>query len=392
MNTEQSYHSVCLLIPTYNNAGTLANVLKGALAYMNDIIVVNDGSTDETEEILKSFPLVKVLSYAPNKGKGVALRKGFKFAAEEGYDFIIAMDSDGQHFTDDIPVFLEKMNEDPNALYIGARNLHQENMPGKSTFANKFSNFWFYVETGVKLPDTQSGFRLYPLHLLKKMRFFSTKYEFEIEVMVRASWKGIPVIPVPIKVYYFPEETRVSHFRPFKDFSRITVLNTVLVFTALLYIYPRNFLRFIFTKGNLRKAIKKHLFNKMESARLKAFSIGFGVFMGIVPIWGFQMMVALPAALLLRLNPALVTVASNISIPPILPMIIFLSFFMGRLWVPEDATWLIFQKGITLEDVQLNLFQYVTGSITLALVAGCLAGLLSYFTVIYLRKDKQETA
>lgn len=392
MKTEQSYHSVCLLIPTYNNAGTLAHVLEGALAYMNDIIVVNDGSTDDTDAILKQFPLVKVLSYAPNQGKGIALRKGFKFAAEEGYDFVITMDSDGQHFADDIPVFLEKMKEDPNALFIGARNLHQENMPGKSTFANKFSNFWFYVETGHKLPDSQSGFRLYPLHLLKEMRFFSTKYEFEIEVMVRASWKGIPVLPVPIKVFYFPEETRVSHFRPLKDFSRISVLNTILVFTALLYIYPRNFLRFIFTKGNLRRAIKKHLFNKVESARLKAFSIGFGVFMGIVPIWGFQMIVALPAALLLRLNPALVTVASNISIPPILPMIIFMSFFMGRLWVQEDATWLIFQEGITLADVQLNLFQYITGSITLALVAGCLAGLISYFTVIYLRKGKQETA
>lgn len=113
--------------------------------------------------------------------------------------------------------------------------------------------------------------------------------------------------------------------------------------------------------------------------------------MGIVPIWGFQMIVAIPAALLMRLNPALVTVAANISIPPILPMIIFLSFFMGRLWVQEDATWLIFQKGITLEDVQLNLFQYIAGSVTLAITAGCLAGLISYFTVLYLRKSKQES-
>src|SRR5690606_39180842 len=101
---------------------------------------------------------------------------------------------------------------------------------------------------------------------------------FEIEVIVRSSWKGIDILPVPIKVHYFPEESRVSHFRPFKDFTRISILNTVLVLIAFLYIYPRDFFRFIFTKGNLRKAIRKHLFSKVESARKKAFSIGFGVF------------------------------------------------------------------------------------------------------------------
>ena len=228
---------ICVLIPTYNNAGTLGKVVAEVLTYTSHVIVVNDGSTDQTAEILEQFPQLAVVSYAPNKGKGIALRRGFKFAIQQGYDYAITIDADGQHFPDDLPVFLKKVEEEPGAIIIGARNLQQENMPGKNTFANKFSNFWFYVETGLKLPDTQSGFRLYPLHAMKGMRFFCNKYEFEIEVMVKASWKGIKVLPAPVKVYYPPAEERVSHFRPFKDFSRIGVLNTVLVTGSKYYLH-----------------------------------------------------------------------------------------------------------------------------------------------------------
>lgn len=380
---------ICVMVPTYNNAGTLGKVIADVLSYTSHVIVVNDGSTDQTLEILEQYPQVAVVSYTPNKGKGVALRTGFKFAIEQGYDYAITIDADGQHYPEDLPVFLRKVEQEPRAVIIGARNLHQENMPGKNTFANKFSNFWFYVETGLKLPDTQSGYRLYPLYAMKGMRFFCNKYEFEIEVMVRASWKGIKVLPAPVGVYYPPAEERVSHFRPFKDFSRIGVLNTVLVTIALAYIHPRNFIRFIFTKGNFKKLLREHLFNKEESTSRKALSIGFGVFMGIIPIWGFQMLAALALATLFRLNRVLVIVAANISIPPCIPVIVYLSFLMGRIWVKEDATWVLFKKDLSLEDIYLNLYQYITGSITLAVVAGILAWGITYGLLAAFRRKKR---
>ncbi len=230
--------NVCVLIPTYNNAGTLGTVLEQVLGYTRHVIVVNDGSTDNTAAVLERFPQVNVLSYEPNRGKGIALRRGFRYAVEQGYDFAITMDADGQHYASDLLTFLGKADKNDPTILIGARNLHQENMPGKNTFANKFSNFWFYVETGLKGPDTQSGYRLYPLFAMKGMRFMCTKYEFEIEVLVRSSWKGIRIGWVPVGVYYPPAEERVSHFRPFRDFSRISVLNTVLVTIAFLYIHP----------------------------------------------------------------------------------------------------------------------------------------------------------
>lgn len=379
---------ICVLIPTYNNAGTLGKVIAEVLTYTSHVIVVNDGSTDQTAQILEQYPQVAVVSYTPNRGKGIALRTGFKYATSHGYDYAITIDADGQHYPDDLPVFLKKVEEEPNAIVIGARNLQQENMPGKNTFANKFSNFWFFVETGLWLPDTQSGFRLYPLHAMKGMRFFCYKYEFEIEVMVKAIWRGMKVLPAPVKVYYPPAGERVSHFRPFKDFSRITVLNTMFVIIALVYIHPRNFIRYIFTKGNFKKMLKEHLFNKEESTSRKALSIGFGVFMGIVPIWGFQMLVALALATLFRLNRALVIVAANISIPPCIPVIVYLSFLMGRFWVKEDATWVLFQKDLSLNDIYLNLYQYITGSITLAVVAGILAWAITYGLLTAFRKKR----
>lgn len=234
---------VCVLIPTYNNERTLGTVLNGVLAYTGNVIVVNDGSTDGTGVILESFPDVDVVNYPVNQGKGFALRTGFRHAVKSGYDYAITIDSDGQHFPDDLEKFLVALEEHPAAIIIGARNMDQASVPGKSSFGNKFSNFWFWVETGLKMNDTQSGYRLYPVKLLNDVRFVTRKFEFEIEVLVTSAWRGIAIEEVPVKVFYAEKGERISHFRPFKDFSRISVLNTVLVTLTLLYIKPRDFLR-----------------------------------------------------------------------------------------------------------------------------------------------------
>ena len=160
----------CVLIPTYNNAGTLAAVLNDVLTYTQQVIVVNDGSTDNTAEILRQFPQVHAVNYTPNKGKGMALRTGFKEAVRLGYDHAITLDSDGQHYAKDLVEFLTWLEAEPNTLLIGARNLDQENVPVKSSFGNRFSNFWFWVNTGIRLQDTQSGYRSYPVSQLAHKR------------------------------------------------------------------------------------------------------------------------------------------------------------------------------------------------------------------------------
>lgn len=237
--------NACVIIPTYNNAGTLRRVIDGTLQLTRHILVVNDGSTDATPAILSDYEKQKkitLISYPTNRGKGHALRLGFAEASFKGYQYAITIDSDGQHYPEDIAVFISDIQQHGHALLIGSRNMKHETVPGKSSFGNRFSNFWFWFETGIKLSDTQCGFRLYPLQELKAIRFYTQKFEFEIEVLVKSAWRGVPIRNVPINVLYDPTE-RVSHFRPFWDFARISVLNTWLVMVTLVFIKPRKFIR-----------------------------------------------------------------------------------------------------------------------------------------------------
>ena len=369
---------VCIIIPTYNNDATLASVIADVTNYTKNIIVVNDGSLDTTISILENYPYVQLITYPNNVGKGWALRKAFDLANKLNYKFAISIDSDGQHFAKDLPLFIDKLSFEQNAIIIGARNMNQASVPGGSSFGNNFSNFWFRLETGIRLPDTQSGYRLYPLEAINSMRFFTRKYEFEIEVLVRAAWKGVKIVSVPISVYYAPKGERVSHFRPYNDFFRISVLNTILVLITFLYIKPRNFLRSIFIKKNFKQLLSDQLYNTQQSDQLKAVSVSLGVFMGIVPLWGFQLVTAIFLAVLFRLNKALVIIAANISLPPMIPIIIFASYKMGACWMGQNALQMGFSKSISLDSIKQNLQQYIYGSITLAILAGFFFGLLTF--------------
>ncbi|RMG24847.1 MAG: DUF2062 domain-containing protein [Bacteroidetes bacterium] len=366
----------CVLIPTYNNAQSIGQVITDVLAFTRNVIVVNDGSTDGSPELLRTFSQLEVLSYQPNKGKGHALQRGFERARELGYDYAITLDADGQHYADDLPVFLEALAEKPGRLLIGARNMDQEHVPGGSSFGNRFSNFWFWLETGISLPDTQSGYRLYPLRSLAGIRFFSSKYEFEIEVIVRAAWKGIEVAPVPVKVYYPPKEERISHFRPFWDFFRISVLNTFLVLIALLYIKPRDLFRHI-KKKPLRQHLHELFLDERESKLRKALAVSLGVFMGIVPIWGWQLVSAIGLAYLFRLNRPIVILAANISLPPMIPFIVAGSYLLGGWLMGQPIAIALDPDTITLELIWVNFQQYLLGSLALAVAAAVFFGLLT---------------
>ncbi len=237
MERSKSKH-ICALVPTYNNAGTILDVVRRTHQQMRDIIVVDDGCTDDTLAQLATldFP-VTVVSLPVNRGKGAALVAGFRKAIELGYDFALTLDADGQHYPEDIPLLLRAHDVHPDALIVGSRQFTDENMPGKSKFANRFSNFWFALQTTVRLPDTQTGMRIYPLHRLYGLGIITSRYEAELELLVFAAWHNVPLVPVPIRVYYPPVSERVSHFNPARDFTRISILNCFLCLGALLFGY-----------------------------------------------------------------------------------------------------------------------------------------------------------
>lgn len=254
MNEEEtkqffSDERIGVLIPVYNNEKSVVQVVESVLPYCGAVVVVDDGSTDSTKELLKGLPSdVHVVSYGKNRGKGHALKEGFRKALELGLRSVVTMDSDGQHFASDLPLFAEDYKKNGEALIVGSRFFLNPNMPQKNSFANKFSNFWFALQTGTRLPDTQTGYRLYPLRRMKGMAPVCPRYEGELEILVRCAWRALPLRSISINVFYPSKEERVTHFRPTVDFVRISLLNTALCILAVVYGYPSMLIRKITMK------------------------------------------------------------------------------------------------------------------------------------------------
>jgi glycosyltransferase involved in cell wall biosynthesis len=380
---------ICVIIPTYNNERTLKRVIDGVLDITDDLIVINDGATDSTSRILKKYTDITQIYLPKNKGKGNALRVGFKKAEELGYEFSITIDSDGQHYPEDIAVFVNQLEfeTNKNLLLIGSRNMNQEAVPGGSSFGNKFSNFWYKVETGIQLKDTQSGFRLYPLKELNKIKFYTTKFEFEIENIVKAAWKGIIVKNVPVKVLY-DEQERVSHFRPFKDFARISLLNTWLVLVAFIYIKPRDLIRKLRKKG-IRRFIKEEILGSNESPLKSAQAMALGVFIGLTPLWGLHTILVLSLAILFKLNKVISFAFTNVSFPLFIPFTVYASIMIGTqvLGEPTDYSFADFEQNF---EFVKSLKTFVVGSFILAFVASIIVGLVSYFLLSLYNKKKHD--
>jgi uncharacterized protein (DUF2062 family) len=315
----------CILIPCYNHPQTIAAVARDAQKFA-PVIVVDDGSTLPLPEL----PDCEIIRLQKNFGKGTALRAGFARALELGYTHAITMDADGQHFAEDLPKFLDAANSQPTALIVGVRNFRAAGAPGHRQCSNAVSSFWFWAETGVRLRDTQCGFRCYPLALAKSLWTKSGRYAFELEFMVRAAWVGTPIVAVPVKCTYAPHQIRCSHFRPVVDLARITTMNIGLVLQS--WFVPRS-LRTEWSFG--LKTSRKHTLHEIfsehahEPLRL-ALAVGLGLFFGIVPLWGIQMATVAVVAHRLRLNKAIALVASNISIPPVAPFILGFGLILGH--------------------------------------------------------------
>lgn len=218
------------------------------------------------------------------------------------------------------------------------------------------------------------------------MKFFTNKYEFELEILVRAAWKGINIVSVPVKVFYPPKQERISHFRPLTDFARISLLNIILVVITLLYIKPFYFLRFL-KKENIRAFVNKHILLSDDTNMDIALAITLGIFMGIVPIWGFQLITALALAHVFKLSKFVVSVAANISIPPMIPFILYASYVTGGI-VLDTGSRIKFTSDLSIKSFENSLLQYVVGSIVFACILAIMAGFISFIVLKLVRKKR----
>lgn len=220
--------SLAVLVPALNCAATIGAVVAGARQFSEAVVVVNDGSVDGTAACAAQAG-AHVLSHERNRGKGAALQTGMHWLAQRGFARVLTMDGDGQHLSAEIPALCEASAAAPEALIIGARQIAPHATTAAKRFGNRFADRWVAIACGLTLPDTQSGFRVYPLRRTLALGVRAGHFAFETEVLIRAARAGIAIQSVPVRVYYPPVEERVSHFEPFRDTVRIifTVLGLI---------------------------------------------------------------------------------------------------------------------------------------------------------------------
>lgn len=216
---------ILLVIPVYNNVETIWDVIKKSRILNPDILVVNDGSTDGTGNILEYFEkTLNLLNIPVNKGKGNAIREASEWARRNGFSHILTIDADGQHDPDEIDKFLNAIKSTPDSIIIGCRDFSVHGIPFLSRIGRKLSNTAFRILTGVKLIDTQSGFRAYPINTDSKLKCLSNRYDFEMEIILKAALQKINIKEISVSVKYTDKTRQASNFKPLKDTLRIIFL------------------------------------------------------------------------------------------------------------------------------------------------------------------------
>ena len=222
-----------LIIPLYNHEEKVADVVLGVLKLGWPVFVVDDGSTDSSYERIKAIDGIAILRHRENEGKGAAIRTGFAAAAQVA-DWAVTIDADGQHHPEDVTHLIRAIPENQRPIIIGRREgMLTPDIPWTSRFGRQFSNFWVRLSGGPRMTDSQSGMRLYPLPEAMNLKVKARRFQFEVEILVKANWRGIPVIEAPIRVTYQPGSGRVSHFRPFVDFLRNSSTFSRLIFMRI---------------------------------------------------------------------------------------------------------------------------------------------------------------
>ncbi len=378
---------VLIVIPLYNHGATVARVAARALATGFAVLVVDDGSTDGGMENLPAA--CETLCWRVNEGKGAAITAACVWAAGRGYQAIITIDADGQHDPADAPLLVAKAAESWPCMVIGDRDMVQHNVPGASRFGRKFSNFWVRLECGIDVIDSQSGFRLYPVAEMLAMTFVSTRYDYEIEVLVKLCWAGLTICSTPISVYYPSGKERVSHFDKWRDNIRLSWLHTRLVCRRLL---PLPYKRLLPERERedgvieIRHPLRtlKRLCRESSSPFWLAVAVWFGLFLGALPLIACHTIVIIYVTYRFRLNKIAAVAASQFCMPPVVPVLcIEVGHFLlhGSLLLdPGYDRWLF--------EIHHRLWEWLLGSLLLGPVLGVAGGAVVYWGALFFRRRR----
>jgi uncharacterized protein (DUF2062 family) len=400
-----------VVMPTYNHGRTLRAVLDSLQPFSLHIFAIDDGSRDDSGVTLKQWqselPALRTLiTHDVNQGKAAALLTGFAAARAAGFTHAITIDSDGQHAASDLPRLLELSRHNPLALIVGARPSKIKGRPWTSQLGRWFSNRCVWLASGVRVSDSQSGLRSYPLESVKHLNAKASRYGFETEILTHAGWAHIPVIETPIEGIYELPQGRITHFRVGKDSWAAVKMHSRLIARALLpirsspthaasvaeqaattpaasawrdspitgsiparlwwWLGPRRLL--IMAKGDAlaRKSL--------------AASVALGFFMATLPVYGIKTVACLWLSAKLRLHPAVVIAVSSLSTPPLGFVFIVASLITGHTLLHGSApsmdtvpAW----NEINADLLRSLIAELIVGSV----VVGALLALVSYIAV-----------
>ena len=372
------------VIPVYNHADTLVKVVARAQQHL-PVVVVDDGSADLQKRHLRALEKsgARMLRHEVNQGKGAAILTALSLAHQENIDYIITLDADGQHFPEDLPKFINAIeNTQEETLFIGCRQF-QENVPHSSRFGRAFANFWLRVETGEPCDDCQSGFRAYPVEATLKLGCHARRYAFEAEVLARAVWGGIKLQDIPIQVFY--PKHRISHFDKWRDNLRLTVTHTALVGRRLL---PWPVKRVVRTPMSGPRALPllhhpiralKELSTQNVTPEGLAAAAAVGTLIAVLPIFGLHTVVILYVAARLHLNQVMAFSIQHLFAPPLSP---FLCIEVGyHLQHRHFLTEISLQTAV--KELHLRFWDWLVGSLLLApcfaVITGTIVFLLSSY-------------
>jgi glycosyltransferase involved in cell wall biosynthesis len=385
-NNINSTSRVWCAVPVYNNKGTVRDIVTECRSILENVVVVDDGSTDADLFALLSGIDVKIIRHEKNLGKGRAILTASRYIEEQGGAFMITIDADGQHIPADINKFIPLLDDSAPGIIIGSRNFDTENVPGKSVFGRKFANFWLHVETGVHIDDCQSGFRAYPVKLLNRMKFRGAHYDFEAEALARAVWAGLSLKTVNVDVVYPEPDKRVSSFRPFLDNLRLTHTHAMLIGSRLTPFRHKQLVERPKTDFKMLRHPGKFLMMLLKENATPAglaFSAAVGVFLAVLPLMFLHTFLILYVAARLNLNKIVAVNVQHLCMPPFVPALcIEIGFFI------RNGQWL---TNISYETVFTQfgdrLLEWLLGSLIIAPLGAVLIAVITFFSAEFIKRQ-----
>ena len=367
----ENQSKILITIPLYNHGKTVLDVIKRCKKIHEDILVIDDGSTDLKQDHFKDIK-IKLIRHDRNLGKGAAIMTAAREALKLGMTHIVTIDADLQHKPEEFLLFKKAILTSPETLYVGKRDFMSSEIPGASKFGRSFSNFWFRVQTGLSTGDAQSGFRAYPLFVFENLTLSERHYSFEIEVLVKAAWAGVTIKDIDISVHYPPPQKRISHFNFFLDNLRLTHLNTKLTLRSFWPISHKKIIKKTNYKFSIFKPIKSiriFLAHDLSPFHI-ALSGATGIFLGTLPLIALHTLVILLVTGFFRLNKIVAVGTSQLCMPPVVPALCIETGY----FLTHDNTFLTDISFETIANQGLErLFEWFLGSLILAPVLSFLS-------------------